>query len=95
MRPLEAFLFAVFLIAFFGIIAYGVVRVILDNLHTNRTRRLWKIQEQWRRIDYSSARTFDSKQELRSGNWKATSMTWVMTKDGWKGWGRGWVDDDQ
>ncbi len=92
MHPVEAFLFAVFLIAFFGIIAYGVVRVILDNVHTNRTRRLWKIQEQWRTIDYHTARTNDL--AGKGQNWRATSMTWVMRKDGWKGWGRSWVEDD-
>ena len=89
MNPVEAFAFAAFLIAFFGIITWGVVRLILDNIRRDRTRRLSDIQEQWRRIDYSITRTLGSPK-----NWRAMSMTWVMRADGWKGFGRSWVDDD-
>lgn len=63
-----------------------------------RKKRLKDIQEQWHQIDDSGRSNYVFKQQVGkvppTTHWKATSMTWVMKKDGWKGWGRDWVDDD-
>lgn len=91
MHPLEAFLFAVFLSVFFGSILLGVFSALKDAFFSHRMKRLEDIQQQWRSIDYHTARTNDL--AGKGQNWRATSMTWSLRKDGWKGWGRDWVDD--
>ncbi len=92
MHPLEAFLFAVFLIVSFGAIIVGVLSTIRDAVSSGRMKRLRDIKEQWRNIDLDRRGTYVQQQQVGirppEPHWRATSMTWVMRKDGWKGWGR-------
>ncbi len=98
MHPLEAFLFAVFLIVFFGSIAVGVFSVIRDAFSSGRMKRLQVIQERWRDIDLDLRGKYVLQQQVGirppEPHWRAQSMSWVMGQNGWKGWGRSWVDDN-
>ncbi len=63
-----------------------------------RKKRLLAIQEQWRTIGYTGRGFYVLQQQIGARpptpHWKAQSMSWVRGKNGWKGYGRSWVDDD-